>query len=86
MIFTPEVINLLMGSVNESLLLERLSSLEHDQWMNWAKTILKTENISKERAERWEECFVPYSNLTEEMKEYDREYARKVIDLLMGKV
>lgn len=60
-------------------LLEKLAAIEHKQWMGWAKNILETEDISPERAERWKELFVPYEELSEEMKEKDRVEARKVI-------
>lgn len=64
-------------------LLEKLASLEHDQWFCWAKDIIKSESISEERAKRWkEECFKPYEELSEEMKEYDREWARKVLNIV----
>jgi hypothetical protein len=66
--------------------LEQLASLEHDQWMEWAKALLKSEpGISKERKERWEKLFVPYSELTEESKEQDRIYARKILEIINGK-
>ena len=40
-------------------------------------------NLSDERVKRWEEeCFMPYEELSEEMKEYDREYARKVLEII----
>jgi hypothetical protein len=64
--------------------LERLAAIEHDQWMEWAKNILTTENVSAERKARWEKLFVPYDQLSEEMKEFDRVWARKVIDALTG--
>ena len=63
-------------------LIEKLAALEHEQWMQWAKDILKTEDIKKERAEQWAELFVPYDELTEEMKEEDRKWARKVLSIL----
>jgi len=63
-------------------LIEKLAALEHEQWMQWAKDILKTEDIKKKRADRWEELFVPYDELTEEMKEEDRKWARKVLSIL----
>jgi len=66
---------------NEELI-EKLAALEHEQWMQWAKDILKTEDINKERTERWEELFVPYAELTEEMKEEDRKWARRVLSIL----
>lgn len=67
-------------------LLEELSSLEHDQWISWAKSLLKSgPSISKERAARWEKLFVPYAKLSEESKEQDREHARKVLAILQDK-
>lgn len=67
-------------------LLEELSSLEHDQWVGWAKSLLKSESgISKERAARWKKLFIPYKDLTEDSKEQDREHARKVLDILQDK-
>lgn len=58
--------------------LERLAAIEHDQWMAWAKELLASEPISAERRARWEACFKSYSQLTEEQKEQDRVWARKV--------
>jgi len=72
-------------NIDEDVLLESLAELEHDQWMEWAKGVLEseaeslTEEISKERQERWQKLFVPYADLSEEDKEDDRKYARKVI-------
>jgi len=62
---------------------EELSDLEHKQWMEWAKSILKSEDISEDRAKRWkEECFKPYDKLSEEMKDFDREWADKVLKIV----
>lgn len=58
---------------------EVIACLEHEQWMHWAKTIVTSEAISAERKTRWFECFKPYHELTEEQKEHDRVWARKVI-------
>ena len=64
-------------------LIEELSKLEHDQWMGWAKNILKTEDITKKRQVRWEEdSFKPYKDLTEEQKDMDREWADKVMKIV----
>jgi hypothetical protein len=64
-------------------LIEELSDLEHEQWMGWAKDILKSEDITKERSDRWEEdSFKPYSELTEEQKDMDREWAEKVLKIV----
>lgn len=64
-------------------LIEELAELEHDQWWEWAKNILETEDISKEREERWKEkSFKPYEELTEEQKDMDREWAGKVLKIV----
>lgn len=61
-------------------LIDRIAEIEHKQWMSWAKKLMETENwMSKERRERWEKLMVPYSELSEEWKEYDREWARHVL-------
>ncbi len=64
-------------------IIEKLAELEHEQWMKWAKDILKTENITEERVKRWkEESFKPYKDLTEEQKDMDREWAEKVYNIM----
>jgi len=62
--------------------LEQLAKLEHDQWMAWAKSLMETEDLSEDRVERWKTMMVPYEELSDEIQEYDREYARKVLDVL----
>jgi len=75
----------IMEVTAEEELIEKLTALEHEQWAEWAKSILKSENISKEREERWGSLFVPYEELSEDMKEMDRKYARKVLKVLKKK-
>lgn len=60
-------------------LLEALAALEHDQWIEWSKSIAKSENLSPERLERWGKLWVPYDQLTEDQKEQDRVWARKTL-------
>lgn len=60
---------------------EELACLEHEQWMKWAKDIVVKESISSERKTRWQEYFVHYSELAEEVKEEDRFWADKVLAL-----
>lgn len=71
--------------VRDETLLEKLAELEHKQWVAWATSILDTEQISEERANRWAKYFVPYDELSEEVKEYDRIWAREVLDILNGR-
>lgn len=63
-------------------LVEELSALEHEQWMAWAMSVSATEIISQERIDRWKKCMVPYAELTEQMKDFDRIWARKAADIL----
>lgn len=63
-------------------LLEKLAELEHDQWMSWSKNLAHNETISSERENKWRELWVPYCILTEEQKEQDRIWARKVLNIV----
>lgn len=66
-------------------LLEAVAEFEHEQWMAWAKNLMDKEpGISDDRKERWSKLFVPYSELSEEMKEADREWARAVGKIFLG--
>ena len=67
---------------NNKELIEELAELEHKQWWDWAKNILETEDISKERSERWKKLFIPYDDLSEKEKDSDREWARKVLKIV----
>lgn len=63
-------------------LLEELAALEHRQWMEWSQSIAESEDISEARLERWNDYWVPYEDLPDDVQEYDREWARNVIDVL----
>jgi hypothetical protein len=64
--------------------LEIVSKKIHEFWTSWATQLIKSEpNLSKERVNRWQnECFLDYENLSEEMKEIDRKFAREIIRLI----
>jgi len=64
---------------NYEALLEKLAELEHEQWVEWSKTIAKQENISQERLARWIPYWKPYKNLHSDVQEHDRKWARKVL-------
>lgn len=69
-------------NTTEQKILEALSRIEHEQWMEWAQEILDTEDISPERRLRWQADFVPYEQLPESRKKLDRPYARKALEVL----
>jgi hypothetical protein len=62
-------------------LLEKLSDLEHIQWMSWTKYFLEN-NTPMNRARWRRQINTPYSELSEKEKESDREWARKVLELI----
>jgi len=71
-------------------LLEELAELEHDQWVRIRRaTFAKAKEIEpgvflieKLQAAVWKDMFKPYAELSEELKEYDRIEARKVLKIL----
>ena len=63
-------------------MIERLAALKHEQWAHWTKHMLA--NLTPENIARWERlAATPYAELTEAEKDKDREWAEKVLDLLM---
>jgi hypothetical protein len=67
-------------NVSDNNLLEKLAEIEHEQWMAWSKSVAP--EVSKGRKDRWRKLWVPYSKLSDEMKEEDRKYARKVLKII----
>lgn len=66
-------------------LIEILAEIEHNQWMEWSKALVTNEKrLSFARIERWKKLWKPYKELSEEEREQDRVYARKVLDALRG--
>ena len=67
----------------EALLdIERLASLIHDEWISWSKTLAEKKEVTPEKAKAWEKYWVPYGELSEGVKDMDREWAYKVADAL----
>ena len=63
-------------------LIEKLADLEHKQWIKWSKTLVQMKQVPIERELRWKKLWIPYSALSEELKEQDRVWARKVLKIL----
>lgn len=68
--------------MNQKELIEKLAELEHEQWMAWSMDIASKELLTNERLERWKRLWVPFQELTEEMKEQDRKWAKKVMEII----
>ena len=67
----------------EKNLLEELSKLIHDEWVEWAQQI--EHEVADDRKARWQTVYCEYEDLSEEMKEKDRVYGRKVLAMLKDK-
>lgn len=65
-------------------LVEIVAELEHEQWMAWSKTTAK--RLDAETRARWKRYWIPYSKLTEKVKEQDRIWARKILRALDRKL
>lgn len=77
-----EVLKSPPAEITDEEIIEELAQLEHHQWMMWANNIVATESISEKRKERWATCMIPYAELSEEMKEHDRVWARQALVIL----
>jgi len=61
---------------------ERLASLEHEQWSSAAEYIIN--NISFSKVRRWQrQINTDYEMLSESEKNSDREWANRVIGILI---
>jgi len=65
------------ASPSSAPVLERVASIEHDQWTEWSQAV--ADEVTPERHDRWSKYWVPYEELPEDVKELDREWARKVL-------
>jgi hypothetical protein len=59
---------------------EAVAAVEHEQWEHWTRTLVIAEHeLSTERIERWQDYWVPYDELPDDVKESDRKWARKAV-------
>ncbi len=61
--------------------IEELADLEHRQWMHWSKYLAENHDIPEGLEEKWEENWRPYEELSDELKEKDRKWARKALKI-----
>ena len=59
---------------------EKLANLEHEQWMKWASSVM--DEVGEERQKRWRAYMIPYGDLSEKVKDYDRKWADKILAIL----
>jgi len=61
-------------------LVEALAKIEHDQWQHWSQAV--SPHVPEIVRTKWQSSWIAYDKLTDEVKEADRVWARKVITLL----
>jgi hypothetical protein len=66
----------------DEALIERLARVEHEQWLAWSRAVAA--EVSEERRRSWQSAWIPYDELSEELKERDRVWARRALAALRG--
>lgn len=61
-------------------LVEALAKIEHQQWMHWSQAVAS--QVPANTLKKWKSSWVDYNELTDDLKEADRVWARKVMTLL----
>jgi hypothetical protein len=61
-------------------LVEALAEIEHEQWMHWSQAVAA--DVTGATRFKWQSSWVDYAKLTDDVKESDRIWARKVVTLL----
>lgn len=64
--------------------LDKISNIIHEAWMEWTKSISDIESFEHLILEviRWEELWIPYNELSEDIKEKDRKWAKEIIKIV----
>lgn len=75
--------------VRERRLVEMIAALEHEQWAHWSRelakqyvTDLRPYNFMERKIRRWRFLWCSYMELGKGARKLDREWARKVVNLL----
>lgn len=61
-------------------LVEALAEIEHAQWLHWSQAVAV--DVTAATRDKWQRSWVDYAELTDDLKEADRVWARKVLTLL----
>ena len=70
--------------IKGDILLEELAELAHKEWSHWARDFLEFDNVNNRKM--WKrEAHSLYGHLTEEEKDFHREQAKKILELLNKK-
>ena len=84
--------------MNYNQIREWIAEQEHIQWEHWSKSLstllsevsallsdgknAKAQHKIQAKIISWEKCWIPYKKLSEKLKDFDREWADKILDNL----
>lgn len=66
-------------------IVEWLAELEHEQWMQWSKTVAERGVVDAAQVAKWRADWIPYAQLDDKTKEFDRVWARKALARLRSR-
>jgi hypothetical protein len=61
-------------------ILEGISALEHERWLEWSQHLAEKEKLSKIRMTRWKKLWLPYDKLPPRHKYHVRQWGKKIYD------
>jgi hypothetical protein len=86
-----------VNNMTDEELEEKLADLMHEAWMRWSKSMIDhlledgaitsayvIRDRAHEKHQRWLPMWVPYNELSEELKDLDRKQARKILEVVRG--
>lgn len=83
----PGSVEALRAMLTSEVAVEAVARVEHEQWRAWAGSLIDSEpGLSPERIERWRALFVHYEELTHEMKDRDREWAKLALAAIVARL
>jgi len=64
-------------------IIDKIAKISHEQWVTWAKEVMRCEVISNVRKGRWKSLMVPYEKLRPQDQQYHRIWACELLKLLI---
>ncbi len=61
-------------------LIEALAEIEHEQWLHWSRAVAA--EVAPVTRDKWQRSWLNYAELSDDLKEEDRVWARRVVTLL----
>ena len=64
----------------------KLARIEHEQWMQWAGSLMKRELVNQDTRDKWANLMVDYESLPNEMKKHDIVWAAKSYNVVIDEL